>query len=490
MTVGELFSGMCEIPEELKNLTVSGVTSDSREVENGFLFVCIKGGSFDGHSVAEKMLEKGACAVVTQEKLGPDGEINVENSREIYPELLSRFYGCPTKKFKLCAVTGTNGKTTVVNLCAQITRLLGHRTGVIGTLGTDTGSGLKYSHDGPPTTPEPRRLYQLFAQMAEEGTEYCFIEASSQALAQYRFAAENFAAGAFTNLTRDHLDYHGTMENYFSAKRMLFDMCENAVVNIDDEYGKKIAEYCREKDVPLKTVSVDGEADFYTEFVKLSAHGSEFILTDRAAEKSYPVRFAMTGLYNVSNALEAAVTVHLTGVPMDEVLCALEKIGGVAGRLETLYAGEFTVIRDYAHTEDGLEKLLSMLKPLAKNRLIAVFGAAGERDAGKRPDMGRTAAKYADVLIVTTDSPRHEDPQKTIDDVARGIPEGRAHEEYTDRKAAIFRALETAEKGDVIALCGKGHEDYQAIGDEYVHFDEKEIVDEYFKKGQQGYVFD
>lgn len=482
MTVGELFSGICDIPAGLDNIKVSGVTSDNRETESGFLFVCIKGAGFDGHSVAAEMLEKGACAVVTQEKLGLDREINVENSRRLYPELLSRFYGSPTKRFKLCAVTGTNGKTTVVNLCAQITRLLGYRTGVIGTLGVDTGSGLSYSHGGPPTTPEPRRLYQLFARMAEEGTEYCFIEASSQALAQYRFAAESFAAGAFTNLTRDHLDYHKTMENYFAAKRMLFDMCQNAVVNTDDEYGRQIAEYCREKGVPLKTVSVDGEADFYTEFVKLSAHRSEFILTDRSAGKSYPVRFVMTGLYNVSNALEAAVTVHLTGIPMDEVLCALEKIEGVAGRLETLYSGDFTVIRDYAHTEDGLEKLLSTLKPLAKNRLIAVFGAAGERDAGKRPDMGRTAAKYADVLIVTTDSPRHEDPQQTIDDVVRGIPGGREHEEFADRKAAIFRALEMAQKGDVIALCGKGHEDYQAIGDEYFHFDEKEIVGEYFNK--------
>lgn len=486
MTVGELFSGICDVPADISGAEVSGVTSDNREVERGFLersflFVCIKGNTFDGHSAAEAMLKKGACAVVTRERLGLEREINVPDTRRLYPELLSRFYGCPTSKFKLCAVTGTNGKTTVVNLCAQITRLLGYRTGVIGTLGTDTGSGLVYSHDGPPTTPEPRRLYQLFAQMAEEGTEYCFVEASSQALAQHRFATEQFAAGAFTNLTRDHLDCHGTMENYFAAKRMLFDMCENAVVNIDDEYGRRLAEYCRGKGVPLKTVSVEGEADFHTEFVKLSAQGAEFILTDRAAEKSYPVRFAMTGLYNVMNALEAAVTVHLTGIPLDEVLLALERTSGVAGRLETLYAGEFTVIRDYAHTEDGLEKLLSMLKPLARNRLIAVFGAAGERDAGKRPDMGKTAARYADVLIVTTDSPRHESPQQTIDDVARGIPEDRPHEEYTDRRAAIYRALGIAEKGDVVALCGKGHEDYQAIGDEYVHFDEKEIVSEYFE---------
>ncbi len=484
MNIGELFKGICEIPSELNNIAVSGVTSDTREVERGFVFVCVKGGSFDGHSKAAEMLEKGAAAVVTQEKLGLEREINVSNSRKAYPEILSAFYGHPTRSFKLCAVTGTNGKTTIANLCTEITRRLGYRTGVIGTLGTDTGSGLHYSHDGPPTTPEPRKLYQLFSQMRGENTKYCFVEASSQALAQHRFAAESFDVGAFTNLTRDHLDYHKTMENYFSAKRRLFDMCEKAVVNIDDEYGKQIAEYCREKGVPLKTVSIDGEADFYTEFVKLSAHGSEFILTDKENKKSYPVRFALTGKYNVTNAVEAAVTVHLTGIPMDEVINALQNVKGVAGRLETLYQGEFTVIRDYAHTDDGLEKLLGTLKPLTKGRLITVFGAAGERDAGKRPDMGRAAAKFSDIMIVTTDSPRHESPQQTIDDVVKGIPEKLPHEEFVDRKAAVLRALELAEKGDVVALCGKGHEDYQAIGDVYYHFDEKEIVEEYFKKAE------
>lgn len=484
MTIGKLFLGVCEIPAYLKDVAVTGVTSDSREAEKGFVFVCIKGDSFDGHGKAAEMLEKGAAAVVTQQRLGLPNEINVANSRRLYPQLLSAFYGHPTRKLKLCAVTGTNGKTTVVNLCAGITRALGYRTGVIGTLGTDTGSGLHYSHEGPPTTPEPRRLYQLFAQMAQEHTEYCFIEASSQALAQYRFAAESFAAGAFTNLTRDHLDYHKTMENYFAAKRSLFDMCGSAAVNIDDEYGRKIAEYCRENGVPCRTVSVEGEADYYTEFVKLHAHGSEFVLTDKAARKSYPVRFALTGLYNVTNAVEAAVMVHLTGIPLDEAINALQSVSGVAGRLETLYQGDFTVIRDYAHTDDGLEKLLGTLKPLTKNRLITVFGAAGERDAGKRPDMGRAAARYSDLLIVTTDSPRHEDPQQTIDDVVKGIPADIPHEEFTDRKAAVLRALEIAEKGDVVALCGKGHEDYQAIGDTYFHFDEKEIVEEYFKKAE------
>lgn len=482
MNIGELFAGVCKVPEDLRNIEVAGVTSDTREVESGFVFVCIRGDRFDGHLKAAEMLENGAAAVVTSKTLGLEREICVSNSRKIYPELLSAFYGHPTRKIKLCAVTGTNGKTTIANLCAGITRELGYRTGVIGTLGTDTGGGLQYSHDGPPTTPEPRRLYGLFAQMAKEHTQYCFIEASSQALAQYRFAAERFAAAAFTNLTRDHLDYHKTMENYFSAKRLLFDMCENAVVNVDDEYGRKIAEYCQEKNIPVKTVSIDGEADYLTEFLRLSADKSEFVLTDRAARKSYPVRFALTGKYNVANAVEAAVTVHLTGIPLDEVIDALQNIKGVSGRLETLYRGDFTVIRDYAHTEDGLEKLLETLKPLARNRLITVFGAAGERDAGKRPLMGAAAAKYSDLMIVTTDSPRHEDPQKTIDDVAAGIPKDIPHEEYVDRKSAVIRALQLAEQGDIVALCGKGHEDYQAIGDTYFHFDEKEIVEEYFKK--------
>lgn len=487
MTIGELFSGIypsLNISEELAGSEVLGVTSDSRELESGFLFVCIKGGSFDGHNAASEMLKKGACAVVTQEKLGLEREINAENSRRIYPMLLSAFYGEPTRKFKLGAVTGTNGKTTIVNLCAEITRLLGHKTGVIGTLGTDTGNGLVYSHNGPPTTPEPRRMYGLFKEMADGGAEYCFIEASSQALAQYRFAAERFTTAAFTNLTRDHLDYHGTMENYFAAKKSLFDMCENAVINADDEYGAQIAEYCREKGINTVTVSADSdkEADYFAEFVKLSADKSEFILTDRAAEKSYPVRFAMTGRYNVTNAVTAAVMVKLTGnFPLDEIVCALEKVSGVSGRLETLYSGEFTVIRDYAHTEDALEKLLSTLRPIPKGRIICVFGAAGDRDKGKRPAMGKTAAKYSDYLIVTTDNPGFEDPRATIDGVCEGIPEGMQFECFVDREKAVIHALELAKSGDLVVLCGKGHEDYQIIKGEYLHFDEKEIVENYFK---------
>ncbi len=482
MTLAQLFSGIADISAEIADIEVLGVTSDTREVEQGFVFVCIKGLSFDGHSKAAEMLEKGAAAVITQQKLGLPREINVENSRRLYPELLSRFCKSPTEKLRLCAVTGTNGKSTIVNLCAGVLRSFGEQVGVIGTLGTDTGKGLQYAHGGPPTTPEPRRLYSLFSEMAEIGTKYCFIEASSQALAQYRFAAERFAAGAFINLTQDHLDYHGTMEDYYLAKRSLFDMCGVAVVNIDDEYGARTAEYCRENGIEYVTTSVLGEADFYTEQVNLTASGAEFFITDKAAQKTYPVRIALTGLYNVSNAIQAAVMCSTLGFPLWKCLEALETIQGVGGRLEKLYDGEYTVIRDYAHTPDGLEKLLSTLKPLAKGRLVVLFGSAGERDRTKRPMMGEICAHYGDYLIVTSDNPAHEEPQSIIDEVKAGFPEGTEFSEFVDRGEAIKFAMDMLKKDDLLILCGKGHEDYQIIGDEYVHFDEKELVINYLKE--------
>ncbi len=482
MTLSQLFCGLAEVPAYMADTEVRGVTSDTREVQSGFVFVCIKGQSFDGHEHAQAMLDKGAAAVVSERRLGLAGEITVEDTRSIYPELLKVWYGCPTDSFKLCAVTGTNGKTTIVNLCAGIMRAMGKSVGTIGTLGVDTGRGLEYSHGGPPTTPEPRRLYSLFSQMAEHGVEYCFIEASSQALAQHRFARENFAAGAFTNLTQDHLDYHGTMENYYLAKRSLFDMCGAAVINIDDQYGRRTAEYCRENGIACVTVSVNGRADFYTEQVNLTAHGAEFFLTDSAAQKTYPVRIALTGLYNVSNAVQAAVMCGRLGFPLGQCLGALEQVRGVGGRLETLYSGDFTVIRDYAHTPDGLEKLLQTLKPLAKGRLIVLFGAAGERDSGKRPAMGEVCARYGDYLIVTSDNPAHENPQEIISQVAEGIPAETPFAEFIDRAEAINHAMDMLGQGDLLALCGKGHEDYQIIGDEYVRFDERELVEKYLKE--------
>ncbi len=482
MTLAELFDGIAEVPERMRELLVFSVTSDTREVAEGSVFVCIKGMRFDGHSAAEEMLKyKGAVAVITERPLGLGAEIVVESTRKAYPELLSRWYGSPTASLALGAVTGTNGKTTVVNLATEIMRSVGFKTGTIGTLGTDTGEGREYTHGGPPTTPEAHRLYGLFSEMKRLGTRCCFMEASSQALHQYRFGAERFRVAAFTNLTQDHLDYHGTMEEYFQAKLRLFTMCDTAIVNIDDAYGRRVAEFCTDNGVKLLTYSVEGEADFYTEMVNLYPDRSEFILTDRAAKKSYPVKLAMTGLYNVSNAIAAALMCMCMGTDLALCLSHLEGVS-VEGRLETLYDGKYTIIRDYAHTADGLEKLLSTLKPVAKGRLVALFGAAGDRDALKRPDMAATVAKYADYMVLTSDNPATEDPQSIIDDVKRGVPEGADFAEFTDRREAIEFAVAQLKEGDVLALCGKGHEDYQLIGAEYVPFDEKKIINEILSK--------
>ncbi len=483
MTLSELFDGIAQVPEKLKNTIVFGVTSDTREVGEGYVFVCIKGMRFDGHSAAEDMLKlKGAVAVVTERPLGLGAEIVVDNTRWTYPEILSAYYGRPTSDILLGAVTGTNGKTTVVSLAAQIMRTLHHQTGTIGTLGCNTGHGLQYTHGGPPTTPEAHRLYGLFSEMRELGTTHCFMEASSQALHQYRFAGESFKAAVFTNLTQDHLDYHGSMEEYFQAKLRLFSMCDKAIVNIDDEYGKRVARYCAENGVELLTTSVYSEAYYYTEMVKLHPDGCDFILTDRMARKSYPVHFGMTGLYNVSNAIQAALMCYCMGEELQDCLAALESISGVDGRIETLHAGDFTIVRDYAHTADGLDKLLSTLRPVVKGRLFALFGAAGDRDAAKRPEMGATAARYADVLVITSDNPASEEPQSIIDAVRAGVPEGTVCTEFTDRRQAIEYAISQLKKGDLLALCGKGHEDYQLIGTEYVPFDEKQIVYEILGK--------
>ena len=389
------------------------------------------------------------------------------------------WYGTPAGKLTVVGVTGTNGKTTTTYLIKQLLeRTKGAKVGLIGT-NQNLISDKTIPTDR--TTPDALTVQRLLAQMVDAGCTYAVMEVSSHALMQSRVEGIRFRVGVFTNLTQDHLDYHGTMEEYYLAKRMLADMSRTMVINIDDEYGRRTADYCRMSGIQAVTTSVNTSgADYFAEFIRLHPHGAEFLLTCPEKQKSWVAKIPLTGLYNVSNAVQAAVMCRMMGFPMEDVLAALEKSPGVSGRLETIYQGKFTVIRDYAHTGDGLEKLLSTLRPLTK-RLTAVFGAAGERDSSKRPEMGRIAAKYADRLIITTDNPRHEPQQQTIDDVRRGVPADKECEEFVDRKAAIYRALETAQPGELIALCGKGHEDYQAIGDENVPFNEREIVLDWLK---------
>ena len=455
---------------------IGTITDDTRKVNEGDIFVAITGRNFDGHSACAQMLEKGAAAVVVERDMGLARQLIVKNSREYYSMLASRYYGSPTKRLKMIAATGTNGKTTTANIIQHILNETGHSCGYIGTSGYDVCGRVYEAHL---TTPYQMDLYRYFREMADNGAEYCVMEASSQALSQYRFSGERFICGIFTNLTQDHLDWHGTMENYYKAKRSLFKCCDNAVINTGDKWGKRLYEELSAAKSGINLISVSsGEiADFFSVNIKLRAGGVSYWLSSRADEKSFPVSFAMPGKFNVENSLCAAAACRSAGLDIKEIVTALGTVRGVCGRSEVLYDGKFTVICDYAHTEDGLEKILSTLRGFSKKRLICVFGAAGERDAGKRKAMGECVAKYCDIAVVTSDNPRFEDPQTIIDMVMEGF-EGKACETHSfiDRYEAIKYAVDTAEEGDVIALCGKGHESYQVIGDNYMEFSEHEII--------------
>jgi UDP-N-acetylmuramoyl-L-alanyl-D-glutamate--2,6-diaminopimelate ligase len=456
---------------------VTNVTDDTRNVVKGSLFAAIKGDNFDGEKAAQEMLTKGAAAVITQTDLGLENQVIVENVRLAYAWAVSEFYGNPTSKLKLIAVTGTNGKTTVASLIKTAIEKLGHKCGFIGTTCYDTCGKIYQSHL---STPRQDELYRLFTEMVNNQAQYCVMEASSQALDQYRIAGETFQIGIFTNLTQDHLDWHKTMENYYQAKKMLFSMCKTALVCTDDEWGRRLV---GELTIPAYTYSINDTADYCSTNIKTTSSGVSYWFTDMNNEKSYPFKFKMPGLFNVANSIAAIAAVKHLGFDVSDIIDALRDCTGVRGRCEVIYEGDFTVICDYAHTEDALMKILTCIRQFmidgqfSQKRIICLFGAAGERDADKRPFMGATAAKYADFLVITSDNPRFENPQKIIDEVEKGCGDTQ-RKTFTDRRQAIAFALSLAQKDDVVLLAGKGHETYQVIGDDYQPFDERTIVND------------
>ena len=451
---------------------ITSITDDTRKVKPGSLFVCIKGGSFDGHDAAAEMLEKGAAAVVCERDLGlGDRQIITENSRFLYGKLCAAWFGHPEKKMTLIGVTGTNGKTTTTNLIKHILMSAGHKTGLIGTIQNEIGDEILHTDN---TTPLTYDFMALLAKMADAGCEYVVMEVSSFGLVQNRIGSSWFRTAVFTNLTQDHLDYHKDMEDYFQAKKMLFDVCDAALCNIDDSYGKRLYD---EINCEKYTFSVKTKADFYADGIKIKSTGSSFWFCH--GEKSYLVKSRIPGMFNVSN-LTAAITVcRREGISTDDILSAIADYNGVKGRCEVIPTGrDFTVICDYAHTPDAIENILRSVKEYTDNRLICLFGCGGNRDASKRPKMAKAAAAYADKLIITSDNPRNEDPELIIKDILAGIENTDVpYDVVTDRREAIYHALKIAEKGDIIVLAGKGHEDYQILaGNEHIHFDEREVV--------------
>lgn len=460
---------------------VLGVAYDSRQVAPGFLFVAIKGFKTDGHLYVSEAIKRGAVAVVLQDEVQvPPGVFRVftRDTRKILPQLAARFYDYPARKMKVVGVTGTNGKTTTTNLVDAIFREHGLVTGLVGTIHNRIGNRvLEVEH----TTPESSDLQRLLAEMVREGVQAVTMEVSSHALALHRVDACEFDLAIFTNLTQDHLDFHGNMEAYLRAKGLLFAGLgreakkagpKRALVNLDDPAADAIIKMCP---VPIMTYGVTRPADVTARQVQVTAKGVSFTMVH--GESSTDLNLKLTGQFNVYNALAAAAAGIASGISMPVIKRALEGVPGVPGRFELVDRGQgFAVIVDYAHTPDGLENVLNTAREITSGRLITVFGCGGDRDRTKRPVMGELAARLSDLAVVTSDNPRTEEPLAIILDIMVGVQRvtGASYLVEPDRRKAIGQAIQMAAAGDVVLIAGKGHEDYQIVGTKRYHFDDRE----------------
>ena len=455
----------------LENLEITGLTDDSRKVQSGMVFACIRGERFDGHTAAAEALEKGAAAVLVDHDLGlGDRQILTEDTRALYGKLCAAWFGHPERKMRFIGVTGTNGKTTITNLIKHILTENGRKVGLIGTIQNEIGDEIVHTDN---TTPFVYDLMALYAKMAEAGCDDVVMEVSSFGLVQQRIGETHFAAAVFTNLTQDHLDYHGTMENYYQAKKLLFSRCDTAVIDTDDDYGKRLYS---EVTCPKIAYGSSNQADFYADAIKLRADGTSFWLC--CGGKSYPVDLHLTGMFNVYNALAAAACALILGVQLEDIKKGLEAVVSVPGRVEMLKTQTpYRMILDYSHSPDALENILRTVREFCRGRIILVFGCGGDRDKTKRPKMGKIAGELSDFCIVTSDNPRTENPSAIIDDILVGISQTDcAYVVIENRFDAIEFALDNAKPNDIILLAGKGHETYQILKDRTIMFDEREIV--------------
>lgn len=472
MRLDELLQGIEYTGSAPQDCEITSITDDSRNVKPGCIFVCIKGDRFDGHSVAQQAIDQGAACAVVQYDTGAAPQLLVQNTRQAFALLCANFYGNPARKLILTAVTGTNGKTTVACLLKEIFDAAGYKTGLIGTM-----KNMVLQEDLPAavTTPEPWELHALLAKMEQAGCTHVFMEASSQALAQQRLHGLHFKAAAFTNLTQDHLDYHKTFQAYFEAKRMLFFQSDCAVFNLDDDASLPMLE-----GTSLRRTSysiTNNAADYTAKNVQLMPSGVSYELV--SCGQIGRIRFGTPGAFSVYNSMAAACTALELGMPFEQVQLGIAASKGVKGRMEVVPTGTpYTVIIDYAHSPDGLQNVLETLRETTNGRVICVFGCGGDRDPLKRPLMGRIAAKLSDVVIVTSDNPRSEDPNAIIRDVLEGIRGKSQVFTEPDRAKAIALALKKARSGDAVLLAGKGHEDYQVLAEGKVHMDEREIINQ------------
>ena len=470
MKLSELLKEI-KVKNDYTDREITNITADSRKVKAGYAFVCIKGNNFDGHDAAAKANEMGAAALIVERDVGQKNQVIVENTREAYSLMCAALFGYPSKKLKLIGITGTNGKTTTSYLIKDILERAGRKTGLIGTVNNIIGEKILPSKF---TTPDAIELQELFSQMAAEGCEYCVMEVSSQALAQGRVKGCHFDISVFTNLTQDHLDYHKTMEEYRAAKHILFENSDAAVINLDDENAEYMVSgtNCR-----VVSFSVNKDSSDYTaKNVHLKPSGVEYELVGKGVIGR--AHIGIPGMFSVYNSMGAAVCAIELGVSFAGVLDALSKSKGVKGRVEVVPTDtDYTVIIDYAHTPDGLENVITALREIATERIITVFGCGGDRDSKKRPLMGEVVARLSDYAVVTSDNPRSEEPMAIINDILEGMKDTKTpYKVIENRREAIRFALRHAKPDDIVLLAGKGHETYQILKTETIHFDEREVV--------------
>ena len=477
MRLNRLLAGVALTERRAGDVECSGICYDTRTMEPGCLFVALPGYKTDGHKYIAQALEQGAAAVLCQHP--PEGEgpwLVTPDARAALAAVSANWFGHPARDLTLLAVTGTNGKTTTTYLLkAMLEGVLGARVGLIGTNQNMVGEEVLPAHR---TTPESYEVQQLLREMADAGCTHVVMEASSHALVLHRLDGLRFRAGIFTNLTQDHLDFHGTMEAYRDAKGLLFRQSDTAVLNLDDEAGRYFA---RTVAVPRLTYSERrDEADLTAKNLRLFPDRVEFEAV--AAGAISRVRLPIPGGFTVYNALGVLTCGLALGLPLADCADALAKAPGVKGRIEVVpVPADFAVIIDYAHTPDALENILTTVRDFTAGRVICLFGCGGDRDRTKRPQMGAIAGSLADVAVVTSDNPRTEEPEAIIRDILPGL-EGTAAEVVVepDRRAAIRRALSLAKPGDTVVLAGKGHETYQEVGTRVLHLDEREEVAAYF----------
>lgn len=485
----ELLQLSHEDRKKLKNIEITDVVQDTRQISAGCCFVAIKGLHFNGNEHAQEAINGGAQLVVVDEPVSVTDDsvvITVPNTHKALAQISARFFGDPSANMTMFGVTGTNGKTTITHLISKILDDHGSKTGIIGTMYNKIGDQKLPTVN---TTPDPHTVQKLLRQMDNQDVLECAMEVSSIALVEGRAWGIDFDTAVFTNLTEDHLDFHKTVENYFDAKALLFSQLGNsyhqndkpktAVINIDDPYGRRLIDKTAAN---VLTYGTHGQGLLQANNIQVTSHGTQFDLSIYG--HSYPVKLQLMGDFNVYNALAAFGATYEHGLDPVEIIKSLESVQGVRGRFQVVPNDQdVTVIVDYAHTPDGLKNVLNTINAFAEKRVFCVVGCGGDRETEKRPVMADIAVNNSTDAIFTSDNPRTEDPEAILDEMIVNIPAS-SYSRNSDRREAIYMALSKAQAGDVVLIAGKGHEDYQIIGTTKHHFDDVEVVDGFFKDQQ------